>query len=477
MNPDRMRRSTPVRLAAFYLIAFITSFFVAGTIAITMIEESLQREIDAHVLEKYREIESAFDSRGIAAAINMVDDHSSATAEDENIYFLGRPANEKLAGNIPTPASKQSGFSEYLHPTSSSRNATKFRVYTGRLGDLRFSVGSSLRQIEGIRKIALMSFGWASAAVLVLGIAGAAWLAITTGRRLREISQAITAVGNGELAARIPISTRNDDIDLLSSEVNKALATLESSVNSIRHITANIAHDLRKPLGRIYIALENALENPCAGTVANDIEVALSEARGLAATFDSILGITELEAGGRNNRFEFVRLDEIACQLFEMYSPVCEERGHALNIIGNQQSATVCGDPQLLKQLVINLIENAIRHTPAQSHIAIGYGSNLTMCWISVSDNGPGIPDNEKMKVFERFYRLERSRCASGSGLGLSLVKAIADLHGANVELQDRRPGLTARVIFPAKQSPTLLSPSKVDALPTDRMAVGRALS
>jgi signal transduction histidine kinase len=447
-----MRRSTPVRLAAFYLIAFITSFFVAGMVAITMIEDSLQREIDTHVLEKFREIENTFNSRGIVAAINMVDDHSSATEKDENIYFLGHRANEKLAGNIRAPASKQNGFSDYFSSTSTSPEATKFRAYTGKLGDLQFSVGSSFRQVEGIRKIALMSFGWASAIVLAFGIAGAAWLAGRTGRRLREISQAIAAVGEGELAARIPISARNDDIDLLSREVNKALAKLEGSVNSIRHITSNIAHDLRKPLGRIYITLESALENPGArGTVSDDIETALCDVRELAVTFESILGITEIEANGKNDRFELVRLDEIARQVFEIYLPVCEDCGHTLNIIGDQRSAAVRGDSQLLKQLVINLVENAIRHTPDGSHISIGYKSDLTTCWIGVSDDGPGIPGNEKTKVFERFYRLERSKSIPGSGLGLSMVKAIVDLHGADVELLDQNPGITVGIIFPTK--------------------------
>jgi signal transduction histidine kinase len=304
-----------------------------------------------------------------------------------------------------------------------------------------------------------MSFGWASAIVLAFGVAGAAWLASKTGRRLREISQAITAVGNGELAARIPLSARNDDVDLLSREVNKALAKLEGSVNSIRHITSNIAHDLRKPLGRIYVTLESALENPNAkGTVSDDIENALCEVRELAATFESILSIAEIEAGGKSGGFESVRLDEIVGQIFEMYSPVSEDSGRELNVMGGERSATVYGDPQLLRQLLINLVENAIRHTPKGSHISIGYRSDLRVCWIGVTDDGPGIPDSEKKKVFERFYRLERSRSVPGSGLGLSLVKAIAELHGADVELHDRHPGLTVGLIFPTMQSSILPS-------------------
>jgi signal transduction histidine kinase len=256
-------------------------------------------------------------------------------------------------------------------------------------------------------------------------------------------------VARGSLNARIPIVGRGDDVDLLSHDINDALARLAATVESMRQVSADIAHDLKSPLNRLKMTIDEALAKQESGqAVIAELEAASAEADRINETFEALLRIAQIEAGARRSRFGRVDLGDILQSLADIYSSVAEDNGQRLKSSLDQPGEFILGDRELLTQMYANLIENAIRHCPAGTYIVIRSEANAERITTYVEDDGPGIPDEEHGNVFRRLYRLEKSRTSPGSGLGLSLVKAIADLHGARILMEDSEPGLRIKIVF-----------------------------
>jgi signal transduction histidine kinase len=218
----------------------------------------------------------------------------------------------------------------------------------------------------------------------------------------------------------------------------------------MRQVSVDLAHELKTPMSRLCILLDEAiarLSNQDSRTALDD---ALSEAMRINETFEALLRIAQIESGTRRSKFVDFDLGDLVASTFDVFEPVAEEKGQSLTLQHGHEPLNISGDPQLIVQLVANLIENAIRHCPPKASICVEAKRSDERCQIVVSDDGPGIPTDEHSKVFERLYRLEKSRTTNGSGLGLSLVKAITDLHRASITLLDNEPGLKVRVSFPA---------------------------
>jgi signal transduction histidine kinase len=254
----------------------------------------------------------------------------------------------------------------------------------------------------------------------------------------------------GDLSARIPVRGTHDEIDQLIASLNAMLGRIQQLMDGLRQVSSDIAHDLRTPLGRLRQHLEDARER--AKTTADydtATEAAIVEADELLETFSALLRIAQVEAGAQKSAFAELDLSALARSVGEAYQPAAEDSGHKLDI-RIVDGVRLTGDRQLLAQMISNLVENALRHTPVGSTVSLALCRTAAGFAIEVSDNGPGIPEPERGKVFDRFYRLDRSRSTAGSGLGLALVKAIAGLHGLSIELTDRRPGLGVVVTGPA---------------------------
>ena len=227
----------------------------------------------------------------------------------------------------------------------------------------------------------------------------------------------------------------------------------------MRQVSVDIAHDLKTPLNRLAISVYSAIEAERADIPhIEELLRAETEIRQINDTFDALLRIAQIEAGARRSRFAEVALAPMLLDLVDAYSAVAEDNGQNLGIEMPSNLGKVVGDRPLLTQLFANLIENAIRHCPKDAQIAIQGKVAGGKVIIEVSDDGPGIPEREYEAVFRRLYRVERSRTTPGSGLGLSMVKAIADLHGAKVSLADNRPGLRVIVEFPETATGVSLS-------------------
>ena len=220
-------------------------------------------------------------------------------------------------------------------------------------------------------------------------------------------------------------------------------------METLRHVSTDIAHDLRTPLGHLRHALEDARDRARnVDEYKNAVTCAISESDAILETFSAILRIAQIESGSRRAGFGRINLSEIAASVAQSFSPTAEEQDHML-LSRIENGVELDGDRELITQLIANLLDNAIRHTPAGTQISLKVAREDKGAILEVSDNGPGVPANEREKILDRFYRGEASRTTPGNGLGLSLVTAIAGLHHAQIAVLDNHPGLIIRVGLP----------------------------
>lgn len=323
---------------------------------------------------------------------------------------------------------------------------------SGDVGGNRLTVAFSTLEIRELLDVVLTVFGWASFAVVALAIAGGIWLAKRVQRRLDAIADTMNAISHGQLDARIPLIGSNDDIDLLSSRVNAALDRLSTMVDGVRQVSNDIAHELKTPLNRLQLMVESAIRKPRNNR--RELHDALEEIGRLDATFEAMLRIARIESGAGKSRFAAIDLAQLLNDLVEIFADVAADEGRRLSFAGPPSGIQIEGDRDLVTQLFVNLIENALRHAPPSSAIHVSLVREQSRIVGTVADDGPGIPAAERTNVLRRLYRLDKSRSTPGSGLSLSIVAAIAELHGADLVLDDNAPGLRVTVVFDAGGQP-----------------------
>jgi signal transduction histidine kinase len=257
----------------------------------------------------------------------------------------------------------------------------------------------------------------------------------------------------GNLSERIPTRAAGDEIDQLATNLNDMMDRLQDLMEGLRQVSNDIAHDLRTPLSRLRQRLEAArLEARSVEDYERAVDQALQDADTALATFSALLRIAQVEAGMRHGSFAELDLSGLIEHLVMTYAPVAEEFGKRLSS-SIAPRIRIRGDRELLAQMLVNLIENALRHTPGGSALSVTLHDNGEGPLAVVTDDGPGVPRAEREKIFRRFYRLQTSRTTPGSGLGLALVAAVAELHQIRIRLADNRPGLKVMLQFTATAS------------------------
>jgi signal transduction histidine kinase len=442
-------RSTYFRFAVLLAATFLLAYALAAWVALRVISADLDSRVEQAAELTAERLEDAFERGGEEELVRAIETRSASADPDDEVYWLGRDDGEMIAGRpVNAPLSLMPG-----NVGGSEINADigdRYRIATRDIGDTRLIVAFSFEEPDAILHSVIGAFALASlTSFLIAGMVGT-FVAQRAQGRLTRIADTLRRVARGDMKARVPHVSARDDLGRLSLAVNDGLEQLENTVDGIRQVSTDIAHDLRTPINRLEITLERMRDVTHDTAALNGLaDDANAQAKQIATTFDALLRIAEIEAGARKSRFQAVSLSEIAERLHEAYTPVAEEAGMTFDIIRSPQSGDlVLGDRYLLTQLFANLIENAIRHCPTNSTIQIETGTGLNGVWINVRDNGPGIAKDERDRVLRRFYRVEKSRTTPGSGLGLALVKAISDLHGARLSLDDNMPGLRVRLDF-----------------------------
>jgi signal transduction histidine kinase len=445
-------RSSTLKLAFLYVIGFSSAIFaVLGYVywnTIAYVTATADRTIAAEhavLLAAYADA----GPKGLAASIGRrLGDRFFA----DWVYLLADPSLRPLAGNLrrwPAAIGSANGWAS-LGPDGPAQTSP-LRVTYGVLpnGD-HLVVGRRTEDLGHFRQMILI--GLASAGGLFLLLAAAA--GISTARRSVARIEAINATSrriiDTGLRERIPLRGSRDEWDELALNLNSMLDRIEQLIATNRQVSDNVAHDLRTPLTRMRGRLERASRRPLDDAqyqaLIGDLTVELDA---ILRTFTALLRIAEIEARDRTSGFRPVDLAGIAREVVELFDPAAEASGVAVASRADEP-VIVDGDRDLLFDALSNLLDNAIKHGGGRAAVVVGVAAAAAGPVLWVADCGPGIPIEERQHVLRRFYRLEHSRNSPGNGLGLSLVAAVAKLHGAGIEMQDNRPGLRVELRFPA---------------------------
>ncbi|MBL6614524.1 MAG: HAMP domain-containing protein [Reyranella sp.] len=443
----RILRTASFRLALFYAVLFMASAGALFATVYVTATAAMQSDMAAVLRSEAYQLAEIHRVGGLPALANQIARRINFRTRGPIFYLLQAPGGRVVVGNLPGMPPVNGVIDFVPQPDSpvadTEGERTKLTGFGLTLPDGAFLlVAQDATRLTDMQHAIVRAFAWAGGLTLLLAIVGGAILGSSFLRRIDTITRTSRAIMEGDLAARIPVRGTHDEIDQLIDNLNAMLARIQQLMDGLRQVSSDIAHDLRTPLGRLRQNLEDARTR--AKTTADydaATDAAIEEADELLETFSALLRIAQVEAGAQKSAFTDIDLSALARSVGEAYQPAAEDSGHTLDI-RVEDGVRLTGDRQLLAQMLSNLVENALRHTPAGSTVALAVAKKAAGFTIEVDDNGPGIPEAERGKVFDRFYRLDRSRSTAGSGLGLALVKAIAGLHGLTIELTDRKPGL-----------------------------------
>lgn len=445
-----MLQSSNTRLAALFTAAFALSVVLLGVVTLLSTDATLRRQFDSRVRAESTALVRELNTEGLEGVVRAVQERDRMPGGLD--YGLFSPMGKPVAGRLATRLAVQGpqpGWSS-LKIVDWRGTPETIRVLTTPLpGGYRLLVGDDDEFSKALQGTLLRSFTWALAGVVVLGILGGWGFSVGMRRRLANMTGAAEAIIQGDLDRRMPVRGSADELDRLGVAFNRTLDRISALMDSLRQVSNDIAHDLRTPLTRLRHKLEATRTFADPAERAEAVESALRDVDAILETFSALLRIAQVEGGARRAGFRPVDLSTLGRTVVEAFAPSAEDAGQALTFEGEPE-LVVDGDRELLTQMLANLVENALRHAGADARIVVRVWRRGGGGGLSVTDNGPGVPEPERAWVFNRFYRLERSRSTPGNGLGLALVAAVARLHGAIVSLADAGPGLDASIAFPS---------------------------
>jgi signal transduction histidine kinase len=458
VSPGNFLKSTSFRLLAWYAAVFVASVAILLLIVYWITLAALDQQLSESVERETDVLANLYHERGSETAVRAIQLRIADLRPPRRYYLLQTAAGERIAGNLP-PMTPREG--EVVLPVSSllrdrgpksagaAADAHPIVAMGRRLENGEFLlVGESRYRALRAREAILKAFGWGVVITVLLAAGGGAALGVGFLRRIEAINRTTRSIMDGDLSKRVPTRGGEDEMDQLAINLNAMLDRIQGLMDSVKRVSDDIAHDLRTPLSRLRHRLE-ATRAKLGPSGEREIEQSISELDAILETFSALLRIAQIESGARQAAFSNLSLGRILSAVSEAYAAVAEDQSQKLEV-RIERDFSIRGDRELLTQMLANLIENAIRHCPAGVQISVSLGQDAGAPVLSVTDTGPGIPESEHENVLRRFYRLETSRTTPGSGLGLALVKAVADLHGASMGLADNHPGLRVTIRFRA---------------------------
>lgn len=443
MRPADLMRRTAFRLALGVTLFVLTALILTSTIGYTLLRGQLVARQDARVTEVFAALQQTALSGDETDLIEAVTTRIAAGKDRSTVYLLRGPSGAVLAANIPDIWYKP-GWSEVQAERLSVANDHAYRMFSDIVAGYSIVVGLTDADLDDLGDISLSAFGWSAVGVLLAAALVGALVAARIQARITEVEAVLHRVALGDLTARLTVSKHGSDLDQISDAINHAFARLGGLVEAMRQVSADIAHDLRSPLNRLRIRIEATVE--AAGRPAG-LTSALADIDAIGETFTALLRIAQIESGSARETFLPLDVSLVMQELAEVYAEVAEDSGMTLTC-QTSGPAIICGHKGLLTQAFANLIENALRHCPKGTEISCSVVTTGQGAQAIVRDNGQGIPHTERENVLRRLYRLEKSRTTEGTGLGLALVKAVAELHDAHLSLTDAAPGLCVTLRF-----------------------------
>lgn len=456
MSLTRLLRTTAFRQALRY--AFLYSLVAAAGLGFIYWSTAnhIQAQIDSRLQLETEVLLNLYRNRALPALLEAIRQRSQEDGPRKIFFYrlMGYGSDELPPSLQSTPQQAQVYTNLRLHQVFSldqtlSGDSEPVRVLATYLPNGQvLLVGRDLNDERQLLDHTLSIVVGVTVLTFCLVILVSAIQGYQTLRRIDAVSGTASAIMSGNLTRRIAITSRDDEFDLLGRNLNAMLGRIEELLAGMRQVTDNIAHDLRSPLNRLRNRLEvTLLEARSSEEYRAVLEQAVSDADSLLVTFNALLNIAQAEAGVRRSEWTMLNLDELAGELAELYQAVAEENGIAWQFY-EQPGITIHGDRQLLAQAVSNLLDNAVKYTPAGGRITLSVSREAQEAILCVADTGPGIPAEDRERALERFVRLDRARSQPGNGLGLSLVRAVAKLHQAGLVLANNRPGLKISLRF-----------------------------
>jgi signal transduction histidine kinase len=446
----RPLRTSSFRLTVLYAAMFSVSGLVVFVIVAWLVGSFMAEQLDVTVANELAEVQADAGGQDTHVLKRVI---TGLTVNSPGIYYLLQaPDGEVIAGNMtaidPKPGLRSL---EWMHQAPERRSIGGIRGRGIVLPDGAYLfVGISDYQLGEVRQVILRTSLLGLGVTVVLAVAGGLATSYGVLRRVEVVSRASRAIMAGDLAQRMTLRGTDDEFDHLSSSLNAMLDRIQDLMLGLQQVSSDIAHDLRTPLTRLRQRLELARRRE--DTVEGlhiAVDGAIDNVDAILETFGALLRIAQIEAGARRSGFQPVSLSVLLSGLTEAYQPVAEERTQALDA-QIAPDLWVFGDRDLLTQMFANLIDNAVVHSAAGADLSVQAVSAARGIQVMVRDSGPGIPPQYRQAVLQRFYRLDRSRSTPGSGLGLSLVSAVASLHDAALSLEDNDPGLRCVLVFPS---------------------------
>lgn len=452
----RLMRTTAFKLAAVYLGLFVVfAVAVLGYIAWNT-QRLLDRQITENIESEINALAEQYRQGGIRRLITVMERRGRQSGSF--LYVLVDLRGDSVSGNalLRVPALDQRpGWMEarFNWPDEGEeiRRLARLRVFVLPTG-FRLFVGRDLEERERLQEVIRRARGWSLLMVLLLGGFTAWFVTSRVLRRVDAIAASSRMIMDGNLTERLPVTGADDEFDRLSTHLNQMLDRIGDLMGGLRQLSDNVAHDLRTPLTRLRNGVEEALRK--AGTMEENraaLEKAIEESDGLIRVFDALLMIARAESGNLATSLKPLPLDEMLRGIAELYEPLAEDARMPLRLT-MEQGISIKANRELLGRAISNLIDNALKYAASQGEggaLSIELTRQGNRVRLAVADRGPGIPAADRTRVMERFVRLDESRGKPGFGLGLSLVSAIAHLHGGTLQLEDNAPGLRAVLDLP----------------------------
>ncbi len=448
-------RSTSTSLALWIGGLFLVAYLLLGVGVYYAVSQIFAQDLHEVIRLDSQDLVEFYQESGHSGLATEISERTSNPDDDNAVYELIGPHKHLLAGqfgSLPDSVLSGDGWVEFHERNAEGlvRVVAKLQKLTD--GSVLLTGRRSRNQdrFEAlVRRTALFALLAAGGLGGLIGWITARWVA----RRLESTYDITRRVGAGELALRIPEDGSDDAFDRLAKRINAMLDRIQELLDAVRHATDHIAHDLRTPLTRLRNRLEDMrTEHVRAELFASkqftaELDAATAETDQLLATFSALLRLTRIEAQTAGANDPEVAMEPLALDAVELYAPIASDRG-----IGLEAQTVPCklaGDTDQLFQLVANLLDNALKYATRGTRVTLHLYDDGDAIYLIVGDHGAGIPASDRERVFDRFVRLEEHRGSAGSGLGLSLVRAIAHRHGGSVTLEDNSPGLRVRVRLP----------------------------
>ena len=453
LGPERFLRSAGVRFGLIYAALFGISAVALAAFLWWSTAGFLERQTDAAINADSQGLSERYVEGGRTALVEGIEQRLSTDIGDDAIYLLADPAFHRVAGNLESwPAGVTMDVDWFVLTITRAGLKGVARVHHFDLADgFHLLIGRDVDSRNQLRSLLSDSMLWAALVAVVLGSVGAWAVRGLFRATLADVSATALAVTAGDLSRRVKVTGSGDEFDLLAETINDMLDRIARLMDGVRQVSNAIAHDLRTPITRARVRLEDAATHAVSeADLRAAVERAQADLDGIVNVFQALLRIAEIEAGARRSAFAVTDLAPLIVDLGELYEAAAEEAGLRL-ITTVPNRLEVLGDRDMIQQAVSNLLDNAIKFSPPGSSIALAASLEDAAVRIAVTDAGPGIPAEDRERAPTRFFRGEQARHTPGSGLGLALVQAVATLHGGAL-LLDAAPqtGLQAVLVLPA---------------------------